>query len=226
MLRDRFANREQRKRRVSCEAKNKGDSGGAGCRRGADKDQWIWDHLRAGSFLITLSGPVPRSVGQSPGSFGSTPEASGEMRSHKKLNSDNNTPHFCNHVFWHMSTEATVRCWKNSGTSRLLFMEKPEWRMDSMNFPILQFRIVGKPLARAPAKCWGPTCTCYILPLAFLILAFQWTKERGRRRGGKAKAEWIGRVDGEKLAEVTVVMSSQHSLRCLCNAHTMYFKCD
>lgn len=48
--------------------------------KGADKAQWIWDHLRVGSFLIRPSGPVPRSAGQSPGSFGLTPEASGGMR--------------------------------------------------------------------------------------------------------------------------------------------------
>lgn len=54
---------------------------------------------------------------------------------------------------------------------------------------------VRKCLVRAEC-CWGRrkrqthTHTCDILPLAFLVLAFQWTKEGGR---GCAR-EWEGRV--------------------------------
>lgn len=52
------------------------------------------------------------------------------------------------------------------------------------------------------AECWGlrkrQTRTCDILPLAFLVLAFQWTKEGGRRCRGKRKSEGIGREGVER----------------------------
>lgn len=50
-------------------------------------------------------------------------------------------------------------------------------------------------------ECWGlrkrQTLTCDILPLTFLVLAFQWTKEGGRRCRGKRESEGIGR-EGER----------------------------
>lgn len=60
-------------------------------------------------------------------------------------------------------------------------------------------------------ECWGlrkrQTLTCDILPLTFLVLAFQWTKEGGRWCRGKRESEGIrrkqcGEVDGERESRV------------------------